>query len=627
MSLRICVYAISRNEEKFVDRFCEAAKDADCILVADTGSTDDTVKWLRSKALVEPLKFRVHSITVKPWRFDLARNAALALIPNDVDVCVSLDLDEELQPGWREEIERVWKPDDTTRLRYKFDWGVGIVFYYEKIHARWGYRWHHPCHEYPVPYGITESWAQTDKLLVIHKPDPTKSRGQYLPLLKMSIEEDPLDPRNAFYYARELSFNRQWDASIAECHRYLALPRADWPNERCYAYRTMGRCYTEKGDLINAERAFLQAAMEAPDTREPWFELSALMYRRERWEQCLAFGLRCLSIVNRELVYTVDPHVWGAQPHDYVAIAAYHLGIKKLAVEHAQLAVDKAPTEMRYRSNLAFCQAMDLPPDPPAPPPIIERKPDPGPLAVPNIVHFVWFTGPKSRDFSYLNYLAVRRAAEVQMATTIFMHCNEEPVGNKHWELIRKFVTIHHVEIPDGFEGVRWGMYPHYWSDLVRLRELERTGGIYLDTDALLLKPLTALMDHDCVLAGGTPPPGFRNQTPCVSAATILARPHAPFIQHWLESFASKVGTTEWSGAMTDFPLELYAEHPDELTLIPLSKFLPFDWTNENVLKLGDTREFDWLTRDSYVAHFWDTMWSARLAQMPNLYFSERLEG
>src|SRR5208337_3961908 len=154
MSLKICVYAISKNEEMFVDRFVEAAKDADLILVADTGSTDMTVPYLGAAGDKYDVDVAIRHITIKPWRFDLARDAALAAIPPDFDVCISLDLDEVLQPGWREEIERVWEKGITTRLRYKFDWGIGIVFYYEKIHARDGYRWHHPCHEYPVPYGI-----------------------------------------------------------------------------------------------------------------------------------------------------------------------------------------------------------------------------------------------------------------------------------------------------------------------------------------------------------------------------------------------------------------------------------------------------------------------------------------
>ncbi len=42
--MKICVYAISKNEASFVEQFCESAQDADLILIADTGSTDETVK-------------------------------------------------------------------------------------------------------------------------------------------------------------------------------------------------------------------------------------------------------------------------------------------------------------------------------------------------------------------------------------------------------------------------------------------------------------------------------------------------------------------------------------------------------------------------------------------------------
>jgi hypothetical protein len=223
--LKIAVYAISKNEAHFVPRFMEAAKDADIVLIADTGSDDGLPE------VAESLGAKVHHICITPWRFDRARDVALSLVPRDIDVCISLDIDEVLQPGWREEIERVWIKGSTTRLRYKFDWGCGIVFYYEKIHARHGYGWKHPCHEYPMPDGrITEVWAQTDMLLAIHKPDPTKSRGQYMDLLELSVKEDPECPRNAFYYARELSFHGRWQDSIDACNRYLKLPRADWPN-------------------------------------------------------------------------------------------------------------------------------------------------------------------------------------------------------------------------------------------------------------------------------------------------------------------------------------------------------------------------------------------------------------
>lgn len=349
--LKICVYAISKNEEKFVKRWADSASDADLILLADTGSTDRTVEVAKECGV------ETHKICITPWRFDHARNASIALIPGDMDVCVCIDVDEVLEPGWREEIERVWKKGETTRLRYYFDWGCGIKFQYEKIHARHGYYWHHPCHEYPrYDNRIKEVYAHTDKLLVSHHPDPTKSRGQYLDLLKLSIEEDPNCPRNAFYYARELSFHSRWQDAIDACNRYLKLPGATWDNERCYAYRVMGKCYSELGDLVSAEKSLLLAASEAPNTREPWVELSVLMYKQKRWEESFTFALRALKIENRELVYTCDPEVWGHQPHDLASIAAWNLGLKEIALKQAQLAVDKTPTDARLQANLKFIQ-------------------------------------------------------------------------------------------------------------------------------------------------------------------------------------------------------------------------------------------------------------------------------
>lgn len=348
--LKICVYAIALNESKFVARFCEAARDADLIFVADTGSTDATVLLLHNAGAT------VTRIHIKPWRFDDARNAVLALLPADFDVCVSLDLDEVLQPGWREEIERVWTAE-TTRLRYGFDWGCGIVFQYEKIHARHGYRWFLPCHEYPVADRIPEVWANTNKLLVIHEPDPGKSRGQYLDLLRISIEENPTEPRNAFYYARELSFHSMWREAIEQAQRYLALPRALWPNERCYAMRVIGRSCQELGEWICALKWLRDAASEAPDTREPWHDLALCCYRTSRWPECLGAALSCLAITNREKLYTVDPQVWGAAPHDLASIAAWNLGLYPLALEHARKAVELDPNDLRLRQNLEFCES------------------------------------------------------------------------------------------------------------------------------------------------------------------------------------------------------------------------------------------------------------------------------
>jgi len=44
---KVVVYAICKNEEKFANRWFESMKEADEIVVLDTGSTDKTVEILK----------------------------------------------------------------------------------------------------------------------------------------------------------------------------------------------------------------------------------------------------------------------------------------------------------------------------------------------------------------------------------------------------------------------------------------------------------------------------------------------------------------------------------------------------------------------------------------------------
>ena len=344
--MKIAISAISKNEAAFVQRFCDSAKDADLICIADTGSTDDTVK------LALECGAKVYDICITPWRFDLARNAALALLPKDIDIVISLDLDEVLEPGWREEIERVWTAD-TTRLRYKFDWGAGISFFYEKIFARHGYRYWHAVHEYPRPDGrITEVYAHTDMLLVSHHPDNTKSRGQYMPLLELAVAEDPICPRNAFYHARELTFYFRWQEAITALNKYLKMPQATWENERAYAMRLLGKSHAELNNDIVALKWFRLATAEAPNTREVWVELSAHCYKLHMWNESYSAAMNALNIKDKQLVYTMDPSVWTEKPHDFASIAAWNLGMKEIAIEQCQKALQFNPSDPRLIANL-----------------------------------------------------------------------------------------------------------------------------------------------------------------------------------------------------------------------------------------------------------------------------------
>ena len=110
--MKVCVYAICKNEEKFAERWMRSMSEADGVYVLDTGSADSTPE------LLERLGAVVRRALVSPWRFDTARNLSLALVPEDADICVCTDLDEYFRPGWRAALEQAWTPG-ATQARYE----------------------------------------------------------------------------------------------------------------------------------------------------------------------------------------------------------------------------------------------------------------------------------------------------------------------------------------------------------------------------------------------------------------------------------------------------------------------------------------------------------------------------
>ena len=201
---KVCVYAICKNEEKFIDRWYNSIKDADYICVLDTGSTDNSIKKFKELGI----KFKKK--VIKPWRFDIARNESLKLIPKDTDICICLDLDEIMLPNWKTELLKIWD-NNTTRIRYLYNWKLDendkplISFYADKIHAYNKYKWTHPVHEVLKP-NDNELFKQTDKIIINHYPDQTKSRNSYLKLLELSVKEEPNDDRNMHYLGREYMY-------------------------------------------------------------------------------------------------------------------------------------------------------------------------------------------------------------------------------------------------------------------------------------------------------------------------------------------------------------------------------------------------------------------------------------
>ena len=355
--MKIVVYAICKNEAQFVDRWMDSMGEADQVCVLDTGSDDGTADLLRARGAL------VAEEVIAPWRFDTARNRSLELVAEDADVCVCTDLDEVFHPGWRQALEQAWVPG-AGRARYRYTWSFnadgseGVVFWYEKIHARHGWRWVHPVHEVlrwtgdglggPV---VTVPGVQLD-----HHPDPSKSRAQYLPLLELAVREEPEDDRNVHYLGREYMYRGRWDDCIRTLKRHLSMPSATWKDERAASMRYIARCYYNKGDAAQAQEWYLRAITEAPYLREGYMDLAFMLYQRGEWEGVLYFTACALAITDRPQSYICEAAPWGSLPHDLRALAFYHTGDYVQAAQEGRKALALEPGNQRLRDNLALME-------------------------------------------------------------------------------------------------------------------------------------------------------------------------------------------------------------------------------------------------------------------------------
>lgn len=347
---KIIVYAISKNEESFVDRWYESMKEADQIYVLDTGSTDKTVEKLKSHNIY------VKQEIINPWRFDIARNKSLDLVPLDADICICTDLDEVFQKGWREKLEESWN-DKITRAKYNYNWYIDednnpkISYYLDKIHTRKNYRWSYPVHEILENTNNKESIITLDNITLNHYPDRNKSRSSYLPLLELAIKENPNDDRNMHYLGREYMYYNQNDKAIKTLKKHLKLESATWKDERCASMRFIARCYIRKNNYKQANVWYEKAIKEAPYLRDPYVEKALLNFTEKDYNKVIYLCNKALDIKHNQKTYINETFSYDHTIYDLLSLCYYYKNEKDLSLYYINKAIEINPKLDRLKEN------------------------------------------------------------------------------------------------------------------------------------------------------------------------------------------------------------------------------------------------------------------------------------
>lgn len=241
---------------------------------------------------------------------------------------------------------------------------------------------------------------------------------------------------------------------------------------------------------------------------------------------------------------------------------------------------------------------------------------------IPNIIHFIYFDSSCARRFSYMNALAVKVAYHVQGAT-IYMHYNEEQKDNPNWESIKPYVKLMKMDAPTQFRGIPLN-YIQYQADATRLELLEYYGGIYMDTDQLLLKPLTPLMDdYQCVMGGESYKDHARDlhdtsAIQSLSSGLIMSAPNSQFITKWIENWPKGFNQNVWANHAVVLPFQLSKQYPNDVHILETEAFTPFDFRDDYIFG----KDYNNLRRlkDSYALHMWDTIWQDKIQKIDENY-------
>lgn len=209
-------YTIVKNDVSRVDRWLYYTKDFDYRVILDTGSTDGTYEAFKK---VPNIILDQHIVSPEEWRFDVARNINLNMVPKECDWIFSPDCDEWFSINLLEELEKTIKeyPKVTnvacTRLDiYSKEVFVGPPKHIgtNKIHKRHDYDWKQPIYEHLSYIGKEQELEIfNDKIFLIHDQDISKPRStHYMTLLQKEYKNNPKNSWNSWFLANEYYRNQ-----------------------------------------------------------------------------------------------------------------------------------------------------------------------------------------------------------------------------------------------------------------------------------------------------------------------------------------------------------------------------------------------------------------------------------
>ena len=244
----------------------------------------------------------------------------------------------------------------------------------------------------------------------------------------------------------------------------------------------------------------------------------------------------------------------------------------------------------------------------------------------PRLVHFVW-SNSANFSLSFYHYAAMVAAARFVRPDGLYLwHPPAAWPTGVWWEraVLDTGVRDRVRELPTSVFGKPINVTAHR-SDVMRLHVLLEEGGLYLDTDVVMIQALPDEMwagggpgSHgyhhyagqspglpyaDVVMGSQMPSSNYLDWTSLCNAV-VLAKANATFLNTWFESYRDfRDDDWDFNSVRTPGRLALEAPSSGTVSTLPYTAFYEPLWSDVNPIYVHNTHDF----HNAYAMHLWHT--------------------
>ncbi|MDE7311727.1 MAG: glycosyltransferase [Eubacterium sp.] len=349
-TISLCM--IVKNEEMHIARCLDSiAGLVDEMIIVDTGSVDRTVE------IVSNYTAKVYSY---PWKDDFSDARNYSFSKASMDYCMWMDADDVLEESEKEPFLQLKQTlpltVDIVMMKYhtSFDEAGKPTFSY--FRERWirnspKYRWVGAVHEVIPPSG---SIVYSD-LAISHKKRNAGDPGRNLKIYrKVLAEGKQLDPRQQYYFGRELYYHKQYKEAVSVLERFLRAEEG-WIENKIEACSICADCYHCLGQEQDALNTLLRSMSFDLPRAELCCEIGKYFLKQDNYHTAVYWYETALSRPKNEYAGGfVLPDCYDYIPLLQLCVCYDRIGDRKKAKEYNERAGACKPYSEAYLYNKQY---------------------------------------------------------------------------------------------------------------------------------------------------------------------------------------------------------------------------------------------------------------------------------